>query len=242
MKDLEFLISSIIAHRGLYNNEKGIIENSIEAFELAISKKYIIELDIHILKDGTVVVFHDNNLKRITNYNKDIKDCTYQEIKELKMYNQNTFIPKLEDVLTLINGRVPILIELKYDMPTGMLEEKVMQILNNYQGKYAIQSFNPLTLKWFKKKYPNVIRGQLSCDFKDEKNIFKKFILKNMLFNFITKPDFISYCVDNLSLKEIQKIKKKSMILGWTIKEKRVYEKLINYYDNLICEKFIFGD
>lgn len=240
MRNLNFLKETIIAHRGVHSKEKNIIENSIESFQKAIEKNYIIELDVHYLKDGEVVVFHDDNLSRMTGINKNIKDCTYEEIKNTKLYSQDTYIPRFLDVLKLVDGKVPILIELKYDNKTGLLEEKLMENLRDYNGKFAIQSFNPSSIKWFKDNYPDIIRGQLVSKFKNEKmNRIKKLLLKNMFFNFITKPDFISYNIEDLSHEEVIKIKKKRFILGWTVRSKEKYEELIKYYDNLICEEFI---
>ena len=227
MKDLKFLKETIIAHRGVHN-EKDIIENSLEAFKEAVNKNYIIELDVHFLKDGEVVVFHDDNIERMTGINKNLKDCTYDEIRNIKLLNKNTYIPKFSDVLKLVDGKVPILIELKNDNKVGLLESSLVQILKKYNGKYAVQSFNPLSIMWFKNNYKN----------KKMDNI-KKFILKTMFFNIITNPDFISHSVDDLSYKEVNKIKKNKFILGWTVRNKERYDELIKYYDNLICEKFI---
>ena len=239
MKDLKFLKETIIAHRGVHN-EKDIIENSLEAFKEAVNKNYIIELDVHFLKDGDVVVFHDDNIERMTGINKNLKDCTYDEIRNIKLLNKNTYIPKFSDVLKLVDGKVPILIELKNDNKVGLLESSLVQILKKYNGKYAVQSFNPLSIMWFKNNYPNIIRGQLVCKFKNKKmDNIKKFILKTMFFNIITNPDFISHSVDDLSYKEVNKIKKNKFILGWTVRNKERYDELIKYYDNLICEKFI---
>lgn len=234
MKDLKFLKQNIIAHRGVHNKEKGIIENTLEAFQKAIEKNYSIELDLHCTKDGEVIVFHDDNLKRITGVDKNIKDTTFKDIQELSV------IPRFSDVLKLVDGKVSILIELKTDNKVGILESKTMELLKNYKGKYAIQSFNPFSIMWLKNNFPNVVRGQLVSKFENEKmNTIKKWLLKNMVFNFLTKPDFISYHIDDLSYQEILNIKKKRLILGWTVRTKEKYEELISYYDNLICENFI---
>ena len=234
MKDLKFLKQNIIAHRGVHNQEKGIIENTLEAFQKAIEKNYSIELDLHCTKDGEVIVFHDDNLKRITGMDKDVKDTTFKDIQELSV------IPRFSDVLKLVDGKVPILIELKTDNKVGILESKTMELLKNYKGKYAIQSFNPFSIMWLKNNFPNVVRGQLVSKFENEKmNTIKKWLLKNMVFNFLAKPDFISYHIDDLSYQEILNIKKKRLILGWTVRTKEKYEELISYYDNLICENFI---
>lgn len=153
------------------------------------------------------------------------------------MQNTENYIPRFKEVLELIKGRVPIIIELKYDAPYGKLEKKVIEILKEYKGKYVIKSFNPFSVFWLKKHHPEIIRGQLSCDFeKDDFNIFKKFILKNMLFNNITKPDFISYGIHSLPNKRVEKFRKRKLVLGWTIRNKSELEKAKKYCDNFICE------
>lgn len=231
-----FKKNKIISHRGIHDNKK-VYENTLEAFELAIKKDYIIELDIHLTKDKKIVVFHDYNTKRITRIDKIVEQSTYQELN-----NQDVIhIPLLEEVLKLVNSQVPLLIELKQLSKVGELENILMTILKKYQGKYAIQSFNPKVLLWFKKNYPTVVRGQLSCSYiKKQLPFYKKTFLKHMLLNIITKPHFISYKYNELSLSKIKKYQKKQiLLLGWTITNRKDYNHYIKYYDNLICEKFI---
>ena len=231
-----FLTKKIISHRGIHNNQT-IYENTLEAFQLAKKKRYIIELDIRITKDNQIIVFHDENTKRITKEDRIVEKSTYQELNQQNIIH----IPTLEEVLNLINGKVPLLIEIKQFQKVGKLEQQLMMILNNYSGDYAIQSFNPKTLLWFKRHYPSILRGQLSSQYKNKKiSKVKKMVLKKMLFNSLTRPDFISYKYNELSLGKIKKYQqKKILVLGWTIKTKQEYDKYIKYYDNLICEKFL---
>ena len=168
MVDVNFLRKKLIAHRGLFDKNNNIPENSIIAFEQAIKYGYSIELDVHLLNDGKIVVFHDDNLKRMTGIDKKVKDCNYDEIKKLKLDNTDCEIPLFEDVLKLVDKKVPILIEIKNDRKTGETERELIKLLKNYKGEYAIQSFNPFSLIWFKK----------NCIFKIKccrnKNITKK--------------------------------------------------------------------
>lgn len=229
-----FKESYIIAHRGIHDN-KNIYENTLESFKLAIKKGYIIELDVRITKDKQIVVFHDNNTKRITKQERIVEESTYQELN-----NQNIIhIPLLSEVLELVNGKVPLLIELKQTNKVGELENLFMKIMKKYKGKYAIQSFNPNVLYWFKRNYPKVLRGQLSYKYNKQKiSTIKKAILSNMLLNIFTKPNFISYKYNELSLEKINKYKKKNIhLIGWTITNEREFNHYKEYYDNLICEK-----
>ena len=226
----------IISHRGIHDNKK-IYENTLEAIKLAINKGYIIEIDIHLTKDNQLLVFHDYNTKRLLKENKIVEDSTYKELN-----NQNILhLPTLTEVLNLVDGKVPLLIEIKQQRKVGKLEKSLMNILKDYKGEYAIQSFNPKVLLWFKKNYSNILRGQLSYSYKNNHFIkIKKLILKNMFTNFLTKPNFISYKYNELSEKKINKLKKKNIILlGWTVRSRKEFKKYSHYYDNLICEDFI---
>lgn len=236
-KDLDFLKNKIVAHRGYHDINIGIPENSIPAFQRAIEKNYLIEFDLHLLKSGEVVVFHDDNLKRMTGIDALIKGKNYNDIKDLKLVNTNEHIPLFSEVLRLVNGKVPIVIELKYDTKCGFLEDKVLEILKDYKGKYAIKSFNPLTVNYLRKKAPNVIRGQLSSDFKDDKiNILKKMFIRSMVYNFITKPDFISYDIRALPSKKIKRLRKKKLIMAWIIRDKKSYTNALDTCDTFIME------
>lgn len=236
-KNTDFLKQNLIAHRGMHNKRNGIPENSMLAFAKAIENSYIIELDVHILKDKSVIVFHDDNLERMTGVNKNVKETTYNEIKKIKLQSTNCYIPLLKDVLKLVNGKVPLIIELKTDVKCGSLEKETINILKTYTGQYAIKSFSPLSIYWLKKHHPKVIRGQLFSDFKGDKmNIIKKLFLKNMILNFITKPDFISYGIDGLPNARVEKYRKTNLVLGWTITNKSEIERAKKYCDNLICE------
>ena len=231
-----FLVTNLISHRGIHDNTR-VYENTLESFKIAIKKKYIIELDIHLTKDNKIIVFHDYNAKRMTNINLIVEKATYQELNNQSILH----IPTLEEVLHLVRGKVPLLIEIKQNSKVGTLEEKLMNILKEYKGEFAIQSFNIMTLYWFRKHYPHILRGQLSYNYKKVKmNRIAKVLLKNMFFNFLTKPNFISYKYNELPIKKFKKYRKKGVILlAWTINNKDDFNKYKDYYDNLICEKII---
>ena len=231
-----FLVTNLISHRGIHDNTR-VYENTLESFKIAIKKKYIIELDIHLTKDNKIIVFHDYNAKRMTNINLIVEKATYQELNNQSILH----IPTLEEVLHLVRGKVPLLIEIKQNSKVGTLEEKLMNILKEYKGEFAIQSFNIMTLYWFRKHYPHILRGQLSYNYKKVKmNRIAKVLLKNMFFNFLTKPNFISYKYNELPIKKLKKYRKKGVILlAWTINNKDDFNKYKDYYDNLICEKII---
>ena len=226
MRNVEFLKNITIAHRGLFDNKK-VPENSLLSFKKAIKNNLAIELDLHLLKDNSVVVFHDNNLKRLTGINKELEDLNYSDINNLYLLNTKEHIPLFKEVLNLIKGEVPLIIELKTN--NCLLVDKVMKLLISYKGEYCLKSFNPFLISYLKRHYPNVIRGLIITKYK--KSFLKKIMYKIIPFNKILKLDFISCDIRTLPIK-----RKNIIILGWTIKSKEDYAKAKNYCDSFICE------
>ncbi|MCQ2387027.1 MAG: glycerophosphodiester phosphodiesterase [Clostridia bacterium] len=233
-----WLLTRPIAHRGLWGND--IIENSLTAYQKAVDFNYPIEIDLYMSSDGVLYSFHDKNLKRMTNDDRNICDISSSEIDKLRLLISDQKIPSFMEVLNLVNGKVPLLIELK-DQPNGkLLVEKTLSILKDYKGEFAIQSFNPLYIKIVKDKMPNAIRGILAtCDKEDlkEKKPLTRFIVKNMALNFLIKPDFISYYYKGYPLKN-RKTKNKGL-LAWTITDSETYNKVKPFINNIIFENFI---
>lgn len=236
MKDLEFLSRSLIAHRGYYNNKKGIPENSVIAFKKAIDNNYLIELDVRLTKDKKLVVFHDDNLKRVCGVNKRVKDLTYKELLKYNLFDTTQKVPLFSEVIKLVNGRVPILIETKYHNRYGVLEKILINELSNYKGLYAIQSFYPMSLLWLKRNTKDIPIGLLSSNFKNNSNSLKKLIGKTLILDLFFKTDFISYDVKGLPSNYISLKKDKKKIVIWTIKNKKDYDLAKKYTDALICE------
>ena len=240
MKRINFLLHSPIAHKGLHSHNAP--ENSLAAFKKAVAGKFPIELDVRLTKTGEVVVFHDKSLERMCGIQKEVAKCTFTEIRELYLRHTHERIPLLSEALAAINGKVPILIELKSDQPTGKLESAVLEVLEKYKGKYALQSFNPLSLRWLKKHAPQTPRGQLASDFKNCKEVspIMRPALKNVWCLPLTKPDFISYDIRALPNKRIEKLRKQGIpVLGWTVTKVKESQEALKYCDNLICEEIL---
>lgn len=232
-----WLVEYPIAHRGLHTDE--MPENSLGAFQNAIDNGYPIELDVHLTCDGTVVVFHDDSLARVTNKDGYVKNLTKDTLKDYSLFGTKYTIPTFKEVLDLVAGQVPILIEVKNTGKVGELESALLKILKDYTGEYAIQSFNPYVLEWFKKNSPQIARGQLAGYFKGEKLSFiKKFALKRMLLNKkISCPDFISYDARNVPNRFVNKYKNLPLLV-WCVRSQDEYLKKVKYCDNIIFENF----
>lgn len=233
-----------IAHRGLFNNVD-IPENSIPAFKKAIEYDYGIELDVQITTDKKLVVFHDADLFRICGINKKVTECSYEELLSYDLLNTQYKIPLFEDVLNLLNDKVPLIVEIKPEGPCIETCDRAIKMLNKYDLDYIVESFNPLVIYHLKHKYPDIIRGQLAYDMlkdpKNKENLFIKFICTNLLTNFLTKPDFIAYDIKarkKLSFKLISKIYKGECV-AWTLKDQKTLDECKNDYQQFIFDSFI---
>ncbi|MDD7511122.1 MAG: glycerophosphodiester phosphodiesterase family protein [Peptostreptococcaceae bacterium] len=237
------LINTSYAHRGLHGD--GIPENSMAAFRKALAEGYGIEIDVQATLDDKIVVFHDNNLLRMTGFNGEIEDTTLKEIQELHLANSEEGVPTLEEFLRLVDGRVPLLIEIKDQKKYKRCVSLIMEQLASYSGKYSIQSFNPFILRVLRKKYPSVARGLLSNDYvhggkNADLNKISRLAMTYLLVNAICRPNFISYNVRsdiNFAMKLMKKVFKVPFF-AWTVDTEKTESKANRFYDVLIFERF----
>ena len=232
-----WLVETPIAHRGLHS--KNIQENSLRAFSKAIEKGYGICFEVHLLSDGTVVVFNDESLARMTGNDGYIKYLKKEDLRALTLKDSKEHIPTMEEALKFIDGKVPVVIEIKNSHKVGNLEQAVIDILKKYKGEYAVESFNPYSLAYFKQHAPNIIRGQMSGSYKGEKiNFFRKQVLRKMKLNKkVSQPDFINYEAAALPNRYVKKFKSLPL-LCWVVKSKEDYLNVVRYCDNVVFEKF----
>lgn len=189
------------AHRG-YHDKPQIPENSLPAFRRAIEHGWGAELDVHLLKDGTLAVFHDSSLKRCANADGNIEDLTCAELKQLRLEGTDEQIPTLDEVLALFETTTPLIIELKTANGNhAALARAVCERLDSYKGDFCIESFDPFALIEVKRLRPAICRGQLSARFRKSSGLpwYKRVIASNLLLNFLTVPDFIAYCYTDRS-------------------------------------------
>ncbi len=222
------------AHRGLHNEL--LPENSLSAFQNAISLGYAIELDLQMSIDGEIFVFHDDNLLRMTGFNGDIRETSSEKIKSLFLKSSTEKIPTFKEVLSLVDGKVPLLIEIKQQKHKG-IEKKIVAHLKNYGGEFAFQSFDPTILLRLKKLMPEAILGQLASGLKNKLGFIKNFVIKNAPLNFFVKPDFINYDVYSLPVKN--RITNSLPLLTWTIRTKEEEEKAKKYAKNYVFENIL---
>lgn len=231
-----WLLARPIAHRGLHNDE--IPENSFTAFDRAIEAGYPIETDVRIIDDGTVIVFHDDKLARMTGRDGYSCNLTLDDVRDVRLGKSEETIPTFEALLERVDGKVPLLIELKNSTKSTALESKVLQMLRAYKGEFAVQSFNPYSLGYFKQNEPGMLRGLLACVVsKKEMGFFKRNALTKLKLNHIACPDFIAYNAEQLPSKYVTKTG--LPVLAWTVHSQSEAEKAYENASNIIFEGFI---
>ncbi|WP_409227630.1 glycerophosphodiester phosphodiesterase family protein [Gudongella sp. SC589] len=243
-KNLKPFLGRYYAHRGLFDNSSDAPENSLNAISLAVEQGYGVEFDVRITRDKILVVIHDNRLQRAAGMNKLVTEMTFDELREITLFHSQEEIPTLHDVLNLVDGRVPIIVELKQDGGGDTtICDVVSPVLDDYNGDYMVESFNPVLMIWYKKNRPSVIRGQLSTNHLKEgkKGLLLNLSLQYLLFNFLVKPDFIAYnhiYGNNLSLFINTRLFGITTV-AYTLKSQKELDRNRTRFDILIFDSFI---
>lgn len=213
---VEFLNHSIIAHRGIYNNIT-VFENSLESIMYAVKNNLTVEIDLRITKDNEIIVFHDDDGTRLLKLRDSISSLTKEEIDYISPYH----IPTLGEVLDSINGKVPIVLEVKDD--SKVFRSKLIGALSGYEGKFVIQSFIYDAIKFYKKK--KYIVGLLIGD-----KINRKYLDKDI------DVDFLNIRYDSVDKVMVNMLKKKYYLIGWTLDSREQVEYYIKVFNNLVID------
>ncbi|MBP5281814.1 MAG: glycerophosphodiester phosphodiesterase [Lachnospiraceae bacterium] len=233
-----------IAHRGLHNASEGVPENSLTAFRKAVEAGYGVEMDLQLTKDGKLVVFHDKSLERMCGVQKDLVELTYEELQEYRLLGTDEKIPLFDEVLKIINGKVPMIIEMKPEGHCIRATKMACKRLERYRGIYCIESFHPACIWWVRMHYPKIPRGQLSMNyFIEEPDIplYQKVVMTSMVFNFFTRPDFISYKHSQKDQFTYRLLRRLYWVenVAWTIQSQEQLEEAKDVFKVMIFDSFI---
>ncbi len=235
------------AHRGIHENDSDAPENSLAAFRKAVEHGFGIELDVQVTRDNVPVVFHDFTLERVCGVPGKVRDYTYRELRVFRICGSSERIPSLKEVLQVVDGKVPLLIEYKVQARDLSVCREADELLNHYRGEYCIESFNPLVLMWYRTHHPEVMRGQLSDGFSRDRENLKIWQKPAMLpfeflnTNFLAKPDFVAYnykYMGNISRRIVRKLYGNTAA-AWTIKNEEQLKKAAPHFDVYIFDSFI---
>jgi len=237
MSNNDWLLKKPIAHRGLHDDQ--VPENSMEAFEAAIEAGCPIEIDVQVTKDKVPVVFHDDNLQRLTGLKKRVTRVKFKDLMRLRLTDTESAIPTFKEFLEFVGGRVPILVEVKKNKGSRGIERAVVEMLQKYKGEFAIQSFHPIAIRKVRKIDPSLYCGLLSSKLSEMKMLrIKKAAVKNARLFFMAKPDFVSFEINSFPNVRVKRFREelKLPIIGWTIKTAEDMDRARMYCDGIIFE------
>lgn len=241
--DTSMFFKKYYAHRGLHHLHDDIPENSVAAIKKAVEMGYGIEMDIQLTKDKELVVFHDDSLLRMCGVQGKVGDYTFEELQQFSLENTEEKIPAFKDVLKIVDGKVPLIIEIKAYRQPFELAKYANALLSGYDGEYCVEAFHSGVLLWYRLHNKSVIRGQLSSHFRKdgEKEGISLFCVRHLLLNFIGKPDFIAYnhkYAAAVSRSICEKLYK-APAAAWTITSQEELNQAKKHFDIYIFERFI---
>ncbi len=210
------------AHRGLYELDQSVPENSLPAFRRAAEAGYGAELDVQRTRDGQIVVFHDDSMLRACGVDRPIRDFTFEELQRFSLFGTKERIPLFSDVLRVFEGKQPLIVELKYGPDWQLLCEATRRMLDEYRGPACVESFHPAMVRYFKQHDPRRLRGQLSeaaCFSRQHVKWYLAFMMSRLLTNFLTRPQFVAYRVGPKCLSVRVSEAMGAMKVLWTARE-----------------------
>lgn len=236
------------AHRGLHSLPDArpcVPENSLAAFRAAAEHGFGAELDVHFTKDLKLAVVHDSDLKRVTGQHEFVEDLTFNEVQRLRLYGTDERIPSLSEVLPIFEkSGTPLIVEIKTAHGNwASLTADTVACLEKYRVIFCIESFDPHVILWLKKNRPDIVRGQLSMHYRKESGVgaVNRFFLTNLLYDFLTRPDFIAYHFEarrNLSCRLCRTLLG-GQAVSWTIRRREDMQAAEKEGSLVIFENFL---
>jgi glycerophosphoryl diester phosphodiesterase len=233
LPDLERLRGTPFAHRGLHG--AGRVENSRAAFQAAIAAGHGIELDVQLSRDGEAMVFHDYQLHRLTDEAGDVAARTAAQLAAIRLSGTDETIPTLREVLQLIGGRVPVLIEVKApDRNVARLCLAVFRALEGYRGPLGVMSFNPEVPRWFAAHAPKVLRGLVVTE--QGKKRLRGGLERAFAF-WRSSPHFLACDIRDLPSRFAKRRRKKGVrVFTWTVRSEADRTRAARHADQIIYE------
>lgn len=245
-------------------------ENSLASFAAAREAGYGIELDLQLTRDGQVVVVHDADLKRVAGDPRRIKDLTYEELTRIPLFPDPAkpgdavaatradgkwdekpagyyqHVPLFSDVLKVVAGRAPLIVEYKFSDNAAWgereieLMEKGHALLEAYAGPFVIESFNPSAVNWYKTNHPEVCRGQLSWPAPLNPAKPLEFAAGLLAFDWLSRPDFVAYDWTGGASPQVRLARAMgATAVSWTVRSTAELEQCDQYFDHHIFEAFV---
>ncbi len=245
--DASTLENRLFAHRGLHDGNQAVAENGLPAFQKAVDAGYGIELDVQLSSDGELMVFHDETLRRVCGVDGRLCDMTREQLSQIPLPDGSA-IPTFREVLALVDGKAPLIVEVKYHGSVRKNAEAAWAQLKEYKGPYCVESFHPLAMYHFRKNAPQVLRGQLASGepYKKggETGFAAWFAMKYLLVNIVSRPHFVAYDVQhdrNLSVWLMKHVFR-PLLAAWTVRDEETLAYARKSYQMPIFERFLPKD
>ncbi len=233
-----------IAHRGLHNAAKGVLENTASAIQAAIDANYAIEIDVQEAGDGAVMVFHDATLDRLTQARGPVGAYSSKQLKRIAYKGVPDRLQTLPEVLEQVAGQVPVLVEIKSKWEAhGAFEAELAQHLNSYDGRVAVMSFDPHVIETFARHAPGIPRGLLAGPFRNLQffghlSAWQRFYMRHLFTTPIARPHFVAYDLEGLPALApvIWRLLMNRTLLTWTVRSDAQRTRAQRWADAMIFE------
>jgi glycerophosphoryl diester phosphodiesterase len=233
-----------IAHRGLHDRAKGIVENSASAVRAAMGAGLAVEVDLQCAANHLPIVFHDETLDRLTAETGPVNAWDAGDLVKIRLRDSEDCVLSLPALLTLVNGHVPLILEVKSTWTRyGRFEANIAKMLESYKGPVAVMSFYPYSVAAFREVAPNLPRGLVAERFDDaghwpQLSLWQRLAMRNLLSAAIARPNFIAY--DIKGLPALAPLAARFLfglpLLAWTVRSKEERERALRYADAMILE------
>ncbi len=241
---LGWLTARPIAHRGLHDEVHGIIENSPSAFAAAMRHGYAIECDLQVSADGEAMVFHDDYLDRLTQDTGRLAAIRSKELRKIALKGSRDHIATLADLLHQVAGRAPLVIELKSHWDgDDRLPRRAVEVLNRYEGPFALMSFDPDMVEQVRELAPQMARGivadRVSDTYWSRLSLARRLELRNMGHLAHTRPHFLSYDVAGLPSPASRLFHEAGLpVICWTVRDEATRARALRWADQITFEGF----
>ncbi|MBI2719252.1 MAG: glycerophosphodiester phosphodiesterase [Rhizobiales bacterium] len=244
MRALDWLVARPIAHRGLHDRARGIIENTASAFDGAMAGGYAIECDLQITCDSEAMVFHDDTLDRLTAERGSLKGRTSADLKAIPISNSSDRMQTLAELLAQVGGAVPLVIEIKshWDGEDALIR-RALKVLESYRGPYGLMSFDPDVIAAVRRYSPDTVRGIVADRTIDPDDhglsLARRLELRTLSHLPRTAPHFISFYFRDLPFTPVTEYRRTGCpVISWTIRSPAEAELARRYSDQVTFEGF----
>jgi glycerophosphoryl diester phosphodiesterase len=236
-----------IAHRGLHDAAKGVVENSASSVSAAMGKGLAVEVDLQCAAGDMPIVFHDAKLDRLTLETGPVAARDADVLSRIPLRHSPDCLLSLPALLALVNGHVPLVLEVKSTWARdGKFEANIAGMLASYKGPVAVMSFDPYALAAFREVAPLLPRGLVAERFDDERHwpqltVWQRLAMRNLLTSAIAWPHFIAY--DIRALPALAPLIARTLfglpLLTWTVRTPEERERALRYADAMIFEGIV---